>query len=277
MIAVVMTAVILTIVFGVWTSAHWLRIEHYEIDSGSEGDDIHIALLTDLHNSEFGDANERLLSLVAEQAPDLIVFTGDVLDRREEDLTIAVNLLTKLSQIAPLYVSLGNHEEAYQASYGIDLKEIYESCGATVLEYDYVDLTVNGRELRLGGLYGYCQIASYLPAEASEEECAYIYDFQNTDRYTVLLCHMPLCWQKQGLDFWDVDLVLSGHVHGGQIILPGIGGVYAPDHGWFPGRLTGVFGSKDGRKHMVVSPGLGSIEYIPRFNNIPEITMVTIR
>ena len=91
----------------------------------------------------------------------------------------------------------------------------------------------------------------------------FLWDFENTDRYKILLSHLPIAWLKNdALEEWNVDCVFSGHLHGGQVILPGIGGVYAPDMGWFPGRLK--------------SAGLGNTEVIPRFNNIPEIVCVDL-
>lgn len=102
-------------------------------------------------------------------------------------------------------------------------------------------------------------------------------DFENTDRYKILLSHLPIAWlRNDGLEEWDIDCVFSGHLHGGQVILPGIGDVYAPDMGWFPGRLEGVFDSEDGKRHLVLSAGLGNTEVVPRFNNIPEIVCVDL-
>lgn len=239
---------------------------------------IRFVQITDIHNNEFGINNQGLIDLAAEQSPDLILITGDLLNANESRTDIATDLISALSKIAPVYVSLGNHEVEYQQNYGTDIAQLYEDAGARVLDRQYQDLEVNGQKIRLGGIYGYCLPEKYLETnEADPEECAFLSDFQNTDLYTILMCHMPVCWLlNDGLDEWDVDCIFSGHVHGGQVILPLIGGVYAPDMGWFPGRLQGLYSSSDGSSTMVLSTGLGNTESVPRFNNIPEVVTVDI-
>ncbi len=146
------------------------------------------------------------------------------------------------------------------------------------MEYDWADIEVNGQMLRLGGLYGYCLPAYLLETgEAREDETAFLFEFLETDYLTVLMCHMPVCWiQNDSLNEWDVDIVLSGHAHGGQIRIPFVGGLWAPDQGWWPGEDAGLYWSDDGQKIMVLSRGLGSNEKIPRFNNVPEVTIVDL-
>lgn len=239
---------------------------------------IRIVQITDLHNSVFGRKNHRLTDLVKKQEPDLILITGDLLNAGEDETDIAVNLISDLHHVAPVYISPGNHEMEYEGKYGTDIVKLYEDAGGVVLDKEYEDISVNGQRIRLGGIYGYCLPGKYLASnEADPRECAFLSDFQNTDLYTVLMCHMPVCWLiNDGLNEWNVDCVFAGHVHGGQVVLPFIGGLYAPDMGWFPGRLQGEYTSGDGSCRLILSTGLGSTESVPRFNNTPEIVVADI-
>lgn len=254
-------------------SVHGLGVTHQIVTSHKLTSPVRIVQLTDLHNSEFGDHNSRLIRKVAAQEPDLILITGDLLNLGEERTDIAEELIAGLSDIAPVYVSFGNHEVGYERDFGADLRAVYTAAGATVLEFDWEDVEVNGQTLRLGGLYGYCLPGELeKTGEARKNECDFLRDFQDTEDYTVLLCHMPVSWIQYGsLESWDVDCILTGHVHGGQVRLPWIGGLWAPDQGWFPGRECGFYWSKDGQRVMVLSRGLGNTERLPRLNNIPEI------
>ena len=277
---VIIVLLLISIMVGrnIYQSKYSLDYSSYQISSDKINTPVRILQLTDLHNSEFGENNQELIDRVASQSPDLILITGDLLNSDESRTDIATNLISSLCDIAPIYISLGNHEVEYQQQFGTDIIRLYEDAGAVVLDRQYQDFEVNGQKLRLGGIYGYCLPAKYLETnEADPEECAFLSDFQNTDLYTILMCHMPVCWMlNDGLDEWDVDCVLAGHVHGGQVVLPLIGGVYAPDMGWFPGKLQGLYSSTDGSSTMVLSTGLGNTESVPRFNNVPEVVMVDI-
>ena len=255
-----------------------LSCSFYQINSDKIAIPIKVLQLTDLHNSEFGENNQELIDRIASQSPDLILLTGDLLNSGEFVTEIAANLISSLCQIAPVYLSFGNHEIEYRDNFNRDIAQLYQSAGATVLNYEYKDIIINGQPLRIGGIYGYCLPDKYLETgEADPGECKFLWDFENTDRYKILLSHLPIAWMKNdGLEEWDIDCVFSGHLHVGQVILPGIGGVYAPDMGWFPGQLKGIFDSEDGKRHLVLSSGLGNTELVPRFNNIPEIVCVEL-
>ncbi len=259
-------------------SKYALTVSEYTLSVDTLTDSLRIVQLTDLHNSSFGQDNRRLVERVAEQQPDLIFITGDLLNSSTDDTTVATNLIACLSAICPVYLSLGNHELELEETSGVDIVALYEQAGAVVLEYDYLDLTVNGQALRIGGLYGYCLPEKYLSTgEAKAAECAFLTEFQDSDAYTILLTHMPVCWLiNGGLEEWQVDCVFSGHVHGGEIVFPLIGGLWAPDFGWFPGKLQGLYTSSLGDSVLVLSTGLGTTELVPRFHNPPEIVALTL-
>lgn len=246
-------------------------IVRFTLPADRSAADLKIVLLSDLHNAEFGEDNTDLIAQIQTETPDLICMTGDMLNGDEPDFDIICDLIQQTAAIAPVYFSYGNHEGEYEERYGVSLRPLLEAAGAHVLEREYEEIEINGQALRIGGLYGY---AMPTQTEFDGEEQRFMEDFQETDAYKILLCHMPVAWIQWGsLDFWDVDLVLSGHTHGGQIKVPFLGGMYAPDQEWFPDFTDGLL-QKDG-KSLVVSAGLGA-EGLPRINNKPQIVVVEV-
>ena len=274
-----LAAALLACAASVYISYQVLTVSRYELHNEKLTGGVRLVLLTDLHNNSFGKGNRRLVETVRRQEPDLIVLCGDLVNRGEEDTSVAEELIRALIDIAPVYASYGNHEKDHETRFGSDFTALYTAAGATVLEGDWEDLTVNGQSLRLGGIYGYCLTDKILgPGDSRRWEAEFLQEMLDTDALTVLSCHMPVTWISYGgLDWWDVDVVLCGHAHGGQVRLPGIGGLYAPDQGWFPGREAGVYLSRDGERAMVLSRGLGSSPVgVPRFNNSCEIVTVDL-
>ena len=247
-----------------------------------------IVQLSDLHSASFGKDNGRLIDKVRGEEPDVICFTGDTVSSTDVDFSVATKLVWALTEIAPVYVSLGNHETDLEKTELERFISEMEDTGATVLEKEYVDVKINGCDVRIGGTSGYGlwkefwedsygkSIKDYWDDDSFSEQ-RFLMDFQDTDAYKVLLLHRPesptLFWADKG--WYDVDLVLSGHTHGGQVRLPFIGGLYAPEEGWFPEYEYGYFRKND--VDIIISAGLGSGDRgVPRFNNIPEIVSVTV-
>ena len=261
--------------YELYSSKYMLKTTYYTVETHKIDKKIRIVQLSDLHNSEFGKDNNRLIARVSEEDPDLIFVTGDIIISNVNETEIAINLINDLTKIAPVYVSMGNHETEYEDKYGIDISSVYEEAGAVVLDRNYEEITVNDNKIRIAGIYGYCFPIGYEVERKDESE--FLNNFQNTDSLKLLLAHMPLGWYHSGsLNSWNIDIVFSGHTHGGQVRLPFIGGLYAPDLGLFPGREGGLYYSQDTKKVLVLSKGLGSSEIIPRFNNIPEIVVVDV-
>ena len=264
--------------FSLYASKYRLQCSYYTITNRKIKKPFRIVHLSDLHNSVFGKNNEKLVKKVLEQEPDIILITGDQINENKQDISVAIHLISSLSKSeTPVYISYGNHEVTYEKNFSINLRDAYQKAGARVLEFNYEDIEIHGQKIRLGGLYGYCLAEKYLPAPAKETEVSFLKKFQDTELYTVLLCHMPVTWIiNNSLNEWDCDLVLCGHAHGGQIRIPFVGGLYAPDQGYFVGKEEGLYFSNDQKRIMVLTKGLGSVEKIPRFNNIPEITVIDI-
>lgn len=255
-----------------------LNTEYLQFQTDRISGSLRIVHLSDLHNAVFGQDNADLLGTVAEQEPDLIFFTGDLVTGRVRQTDAAMDLVEELVKIAPVYICIGNHERMHEANFGSDLTGMLEYRGAKVLEFEYEDVTVGSNSVRIGGLSGYCVPETYLrTGEAKKAECDFLKEMADTESATLLLCHIPASWIcNDAISYWDMDFVFSGHLHGGQWNLPLLGPVVAPDMGWFPGRTEGVFSSGDGQKQLIVSRGLGNSLPLFRLNNSPQILVVDI-
>ncbi|WP_294516777.1 metallophosphoesterase [uncultured Pseudoflavonifractor sp.] len=265
------------VVWGVWRSAHRPVARTWQVEAGLP---VRLAVLSDLHGCVFGEHNGELAALVAEQEPDLILLDGDMLNGDAPGPEDLLDLLGQLVEIAPVYYAWGNHEREYISCNTSDLRAQIEALGAVVLELDYVDLTVNGAQLRLGGMYDYAFALddknSCDPARMKPEVWQFLTDFQDTDRYKVMLSHRPDSFVfGEASVTWNVDLVVSGHLHGGQVVLPLLGGVFGGDQGLFPKYVHGIY-EKD-KLVLAVTSGLGSQpERLPRFNNPPEVMVLDL-
>lgn len=259
-----------------YLSKHGLTISRYTVSVQIQNS-IRIIQLSDLHGSQFGSHNQKLIDSVKQEDPDLIFLTGDLINDDTPDISVALDLITSLSEIAPVYASYGNHELDYQKNFHRNVAQLYSQAGATVLEQEWQEIEINGSTLRIGGIYSYCLSRRYANENVQwQEEADFLAAFQDTALPTVLLSHLPVGWLGSSLDDWTINVIFSGHLHGGQVILPGIGSLYAPDMGWFPGRLWGTFSSSDGQNTLVLSRGLGTAEAFPRLNNVPEIVVVNL-
>lgn len=271
----VIVIIICVLVFGVdlVLSQKYISITSYICENNKIKQNFKIVHLTDLHNYQFGSKNQHLISKVKTEAPDVIFLTGDMLNADEERTDILTDLIRQLVLIAPVYASLGNHEIEYvQLSGNRDLIAQMEEAGAVVLDKEYLDMEINGQEVRLGGVYGYV----LSPDDKEDPEQTFMKEFQDTDRFKILLSHVPeglLLWKS--MEHWDVDLVFSGHVHGGQVRIPFVGGLYDQEEGYFPTYTKGMFECGNGT--MVLSAGLGSSRGVPRVNNLPELVVCEVK
>jgi len=237
-------------------------------------DGFRIVQISDLHNKLFGEDQENLLEKVRSEAPDIILITGDLIDRRKYDLQKAMVFIRGAVNIAPVYYVSGNHE-AWSGHYET-IKNSLLAAGVSVLDNSEIELKLGEDSIHLLGLAD----PDFLTTRYSEgtdasllKEILKEWSINDTEKFNILLSHRPELFDV----YFDanIDLVFSGHAHGGQIRLPFIGALIAPDQGFFPKYTSGRY--TESKTTMFVSRGLGNSIVPQRLFNRPEIIAVTLR
>ena len=293
---IILTALIAAAVLGViieiLRELHYFRVTRYEIHPDSLSgmrQDIRIVFLTDLHNQVYGEKNDVLFRAVKREKPDLILIGGDMLVGKEKATARpALEFVRKLPEICPVFYANGNHEqrmkehpEKYRSSYK-KYKESLERYGVIFLENQCRQLFMRGRKLTVIGLElpldSYKKFRKYPVSRSMVTEC--LQGWQSRDirektgsDYQILLAHNPSYMRVY--KEWGADLILSGHLHGGIVRLPLIGGVITPQGFLFP-RYSGELREENGQT-VVVSKGLGTHTVKVRLFNMPEIVALTLK
>lgn len=270
-------ALLLLTGFGVWWSYHGVTVRTFPIEARSFSETVQAAVISDLHENPIP---EQVVSETRKAGPDLIFVVGDMLNSYSEDSDRVTQMVKELCAIAPVYYAWGNHEIAYLQQGHEQLREALEAAGAVVLDQEFVDISVKGTDIRVGGLYEYAFALdganSTDPGQMDPEVYRFLTDFGDTDAYKIMLSHRPESFlYGEAAQTWNIDLVVCGHTHGGQVVLPFLGGLYAPEQGLFPEYVHGVY--EKGNLTFAITSGLGSQSgRIPRFNNPPEIMMLEL-
>ena len=251
-----------------------LEIYKYNVkseDIPSEFDNFRIVQISDLHNAEFGENNEKLLLMLKQADADIIAITGDMIDSRNTDIDVAISFAQKAVNIAPVYYVNGNHESRVLGEYE-KLKQGLTDTGVTILENSSADITIGDEAITLIGIND-PTFRMDIVDDTMEQNIAHqlVNVIPDNDNYKVLLAHRP--------EYFDVyagkvDLVLSGHAHGGQFRIPFIGGLVAPGQGFFPEYYEGSHIKEN--TEMIVSRGIGNSIIPFRINNKPEIIVAEL-
>ena len=251
-----------------------LEVNTYKIrseDLPSEFDGFRIAHISDLHNAEFGVDNSKLIAMIKEAEPDIIAITGDIIDSRRTDIDIALVFVEEVLKIAPCYYVSGNHE-ARIAEYS-SLKEMMISAGVTVLENRDITIDRAGSVIKISGISDPSFNSDYLFGDEKSIIESQLKTVEHKNDFNILLSHRPEFFELYSE--FNIDLVLSGHAHGGQFVLPFVGGFIAPGQGFFPVYDSGLF--EDNGTNMIVSRGIGNSIIPLRINNRPEIILIELQ
>ncbi len=258
------------------------KVTRYRVRTGGEYRELSrpfsAVFLSDLHNRSYGEGNSDLLRQIRAENPELILVAGDMLIAGDEPQTdAAVALMAELTKQYPVYYANGNHEyrmKIYPEHFG-DRYERYadtiRSFGVYLLEntcarveIQHVPFAVWG--LELDAVY-YRRFGRSMP---TAERITELLGSPLEQCYNILLAHHPRYFSAYAA--WGADLTLSGHLHGGMVRLPFLGGVVSPQFGLFPHYDRGLY--RENHRKMIVSAGLGDHTIPLRINNPPELVVI---
>lgn len=231
-----------------------------------------ILQISDLHNKEFGSKQNKILSKIEKIKPDVIVITGDLIDSDKTDIDVAMDLINKAIDIAPIFYVSGNHE-AWSCSYDT-LKPKLEEAGVVVLDNEKKEISKGKSSIEIIGLSDISFIDSDELEYAGDGKIEGLLDklSKKNNKFKILLSHRPELFDIYSNS--NVDLVFAGHAHGGQFRLPFIGGLIAPDQGFLPKLTEGIHTMNN--TSMIISRGLGNSIIPLRIFNRPELIVVTL-
>lgn len=248
--------------------------------SGKVNNKIRIVQISDLHSKEFGKNNSTLYKIIMEQTPDIIVATGDLIDSNMKRLNEIIEFCSSLNKKAPVYYILGNNE--IRCSRLNEIIEKLKEKNINVLENEIATIKIKDNKINILGL---------AEKRVDKGEMFYSkinsrYKLDNVDSLfrkleklmgvKIVLSHYPENYEYAGAysySKYNFDIMFSGHAHGGQFILPGMGGIFAPGQGLFPKYYKGIYGEKS---KLVVSRGLGNSGFPLRLFNRPDLVVVDL-
>lgn len=262
------TLFVVTLVLFLYANNQLLVVTDYTIESDKlpkAFDDYRIVQISDLHDATFGNNQERLIEKVRATNPDAIFLTGDLIDSRRYDLQKSLDAVEQFVTFADVYYVLGNHEVAVNR-----VDEIYEALerlGVHILPNQSLEIERDGERLTIIG------IEDPLMGKEPQQMLDEAMDVVDDQSFKILLSHRPEIFETYVENV--VDLVFTGHAHGGQVRLPFTDGLFAPGQGWLPNQTSGVHEADDTK--MIVSRGLGNSILQQRLFNLPEIVVADLK
>jgi uncharacterized protein len=263
---------IITLLF--WAFYNGLVVKKYTIlsDKLDVGKSVRIVLITDLHSHIYGNNQEKLVSLIKKQKPDIIALAGDIADD-EVPIEGTKLFLSGVKGLAPVYYVTGNHE--YWSGDIKGIKAIIRKYGVTILDNSYEQIRIKNSYIGIGGVDDPDVVRYEKPDFNLQREMDNNFSqLRNEPGFKILLAHRPELIDTYKK--YSFDLVLSGHSHGGQVRIPFIlNGLWSPNQGWFPKHAGGIY-KYDSLTH-IVSRGVSYNPRLPRIFNPPEVVVIDVK
>lgn len=282
-VSILLSIFIAVLILYISFENHNLKVSRYIIASTELPKEFHgtkFVLLADLHNNRYGNENEILIQKINEINPDFIVIAGDmIVGNNKNDYNTALVLLQKLAEKYPIYYGLGNHEQRvmpggiyYNGAYN-DYEEKLKKAGVHFLNNSSAKIVKNHKKLIITGILIHSSFFKKLKKiKMDAQYLQNLVGIPENQCYNILIAHNPAFF-KNYIN-WGANLIVSGHLHGGIVRLPKLGGVISPQYKIFPDFDAGYF-EKDGRV-MLVSRGLGTHTLKIRMFNPPELMTVIL-
>ncbi len=253
-----------------------LDITEYTLENDNSPESFNefkIVHLSDLHNTELGKDNEKLLKIIKEQKPDAVFVTGDSIDGFYTNIQIPINLFKETLKICDVYFVVGNHESRVNINIHTEFIDALTEIGVIVLKDSSAYIKKDEEKIQVIGLKDASEYKADYNNDYGDKITEAINNLDDKNTFSILLSHHPELFPEYKNT--EVDLVFSGHAHGGQFRLPFIGGVIAPEQGLFPKYDAGIFAENN--TTMIVSRGLGNSIIPIRINNSPEVIVVILK
>ena len=262
-----------------------LEVTKYVVENKKvpkEFDGYNIVQISDLHSKLFGENNKKLIQKIKSLNPDIVVVTGDLIDGENNNYNVALDFMKEISKLYRVYYIIGNHE---QKSLIKKYKDEYKDYFNKLHQIDFVNLDNNKVEIVKGdsniNLFGLTvPYSCYKYLFDNQETTSIDIDFLeeklgkvDREQFNILLAHTPFYFDEY--EKWGADLTLCGHVHGGIVRLPLVGGLLSPDRKFFPKYDLGEYIKN--KSTMIVSKGLGGSKVLIRVNCKPEIVNIKLK
>lgn len=280
----ILIVVILLVIIAaakIYFDNNFLEVSQYIVKSNkipTSFKDFKILQLSDLHSKNFGNRNNKLIKKVNSENPDIIVMTGDMVNTKDTDFEVFINLAEQISKRYDTYYIVGNHEQNLTDDKRKILIDKLNEIGIRVLDNEKVTITRGTESINLYGLWFALRYYKDLNNEYTKDvffgakQIQTVLGNLDIDSYNILLTHNPL--YADTYSNWGADLTLSGHIHGGMIRIPFIGGLLSPERKFFPKYDAGKY--QVNGKILIVNRGLGNGDFGIRVFNRPEISVITL-